>query len=78
VRPEDTLELTYCRAFALALRARSQRDDNRREDALRTLQTALRELDPVMQSARAAGHARLAELYTQLDKDLSEMEEGRR
>ena len=71
-RPDDLLELAYCRGFALAMDGRRLKNEGRAVESRARLAEAMRQIDGHLTAAQNAGHARLLELYTTLDKDLDE------
>ncbi|WP_163995579.1 hypothetical protein [Pyxidicoccus caerfyrddinensis] len=75
---EQELELAYCRAFCLALKAYKHRSEGERKEAVAALTEALDVVEPLLTAARAAGMTRLAELQSRLDQDLAALQEEAR
>ncbi len=71
--PEE-LELSYCRAFALAREAYRLHEGGELIPAARKLTEALEVIEGRMPGARRHGHTRLIELHARLDKELADLE----
>lgn len=69
---EEVLEWTYQLAFAYALDGYRLRRQGSEDESRRQLAHALHLVESRIPQARAAGHARMAQLYEKLDKDLDE------
>jgi hypothetical protein len=67
---DETLELGYCRAFCGTMAGYRYRRQGQKAPARQAFEEALREVERHLAAARAAGHARLLELYATLEDAL--------
>ena len=75
--PAATLELSYCRAFALAIDGYRSLEAGAPDGARACFAQALDLIEPLAAAARAQGHARLTALCEKLDAELVRLPGGR-